>query len=117
MPPAVIVPLATWQAELGVEDARHAPLARLAFASRPGGSANVMSLGESPADGENVASKPTVAGLVPPVVVFWLSVSAGVIVADAAAGSASAAAAVTSPTRARLARSDTWQIPPLGMSF
>jgi hypothetical protein len=77
-----------------------------------------MSLGESPADGENVVSKHTVAGVVPAVVpALWLRVSAGVIVADATAGTASTAAPVTSPIRARLARNDTWQIPPMGMSI
>lgn len=68
-----------------------------------------MSLGESPLLGENVVSRFTVAGLAPAVVPLgWVSVSTGEIVADATAGNANAAPATTSPTRARLARSDTW---------
>ncbi len=113
VPAAVTVPVPTWHDEFGVDDSRHAPPAWSAFASSPLGRANVMSLGKSPVLDVNVVSKPTVAGLVPAVVLGSVSVSAGAIDADATAGSASTALAITAPTRALHARSDTWQIPPL----
>jgi hypothetical protein len=87
------------------------------LASKPGGRENVKSLTPSVAGlGANVASNPTVAGFVPAVVLVGVTFNVGVIVADATAGSASTAAVVTSPTRARLSRIATGQIPPLMMS-
>ena len=59
------------------------------------------------------ASAADVAELLPAWVLDGVTVSVSAAASADAGSAASAAAAATSPTRARLGRNDTWQIPPL----
>lgn len=102
VPPTVAVPDAIWQALEGVAAARHLPPLMLASASSPGGSFTVTSLTESPVPGWKLRFMPSLvpepAAVLSPVP-FCVSVSVGMMLADALAASAADAATARATTR------------------